>query len=493
MGWRVLGLVALFAVGGVLYWRWSIPMHRVAVRSELVMLGDADGDHRWTEADAAAFETMVATPFQSPAELVWKFDLNQNRRIDPEDRRLLQGLVAARGDPYGAEESAWARGESFPRPREFYRYLPIEAYRPRPVWAMPYRWDPNSPLAGLGGASEAALPGGYDEELEAAIRDEAVRFDQAWQRRVGGLLPRERDYATERLTRVADLHRKGERYELLLALIELVEDAETLSLRDQPAMALGLLAFRDHLREVLVSELFRGFGAGTRGASEVLAEVSRHLRSDLGVQANLETLGPPRDLSHLENYLQRAEWQYYKSSAREEDFRALIAFAQHDPRYLRAVARTNRKHQDPELANHNLPMVLLFREAVRLTGGDKKKAAGLLDESIRIPFAWVKSIPRERLPSSLAFDNFLLPGNKEDGGDKSRHWNVFGALCLYKSPGEALDLALRRELMDWRKGRGGEVEMREFLRDMIGNLNGMFHVMVMNPSLHSSLPSPRTP
>ena len=52
------------------------------------------------------------------------------------------------------------------------------------------------------------------------------------------------------------------------------------------------------------------------------------------------------------------------------------------------------------------------------------------------------------LPSSLALDNFLLPGNKEDGADKSRHWNVFGGICLYKSPQEALDLALKREMKD---------------------------------------------
>ena len=82
-------------------------------------------------------------------------------------------------------------------------------------------------------------------------------------------------------------------------------------------------------------------------------------------------------------------------------------------------------------------MVLLLREALRIKGGDKKKAVGLLDEAIRIPYAWIKSIPREALPGSLALDNFLLPGNKEDGADKSRHWNVFGGICLYKSPQEA--------------------------------------------------------
>ncbi len=135
------------------------------------------------------------------------------------------------------------------------------------------------------------------------------------------------------------------------------------------------------------------------------------------------------------------------------------------------------------MENHNLPMVLLFREALRIKGGDKKKAVGLLDEAIRIPYAWIKSIPRESLPGSLALDNFLLPGNKEDGADKSRHWNVFGGICLYKSPQEALDLALKREMQDLRDDGYSEDAMREFLRDMIANLNGMYHVMTVNPRL----------
>ena len=192
---------------------------------------------------------------------------------------------------------------------------------------------------------------------------------------------------------------------------------------------------------------------------------------------------PPRNMTDLQSYLDRAEWQYYKSATREQDFHALVGYAQQDRRYLRAVSRTSRKLRDPDVENHNLPMVLLFREALGVVGGDKKKAVGLLDEAIRIPYAWIRSIPRKALPGSLALDNFLLPGNKEDGADKSRHWNVFGGICLYKSPQEALDLALKREMQDLRDGRYSEEAMREFLRDMIANLNGMYHVMTVDPDL----------
>lgn len=42
-----LALVACLLCGlAFAYWKLAIPTHRVAVRSELVMLGDLDGDNR---------------------------------------------------------------------------------------------------------------------------------------------------------------------------------------------------------------------------------------------------------------------------------------------------------------------------------------------------------------------------------------------------------------------------------------------------------------
>jgi len=263
----------------------------------------------------------------------------------------------------------------------------------------------------------------------------------------------------------------------------LVEDAETLRATPSMEKPMQLLQFRDHLRELLSSELFERYRRGKATWQEILQVMEGYLKADLGLDYRLESLSPPRNLTHLQNYLERAEWQYYKTSTRSEDFLQLLNYAQHDARYLRAVARTSRKHEDLGVENHNLPMVLLFREALRIKGGDKKRTVGLLDEAIRIPFAWIKSIPREKLPRSLALDNFLLPGNKEDGSDKSRHWNVFGGICLYKSAEEALDLALKREMKDLKTGGYSPEAMTEFVRDMIANLNGMYHVMVIDPDL----------
>jgi hypothetical protein len=480
---RLLLAICALGVLGFAYWKLAIPTHRVPVHSALIMLGDLDGDHRWTDGDLKTLDLFLKNPFAFPDAVALQIDMNQNGLIDEEDIRILRALVTSGSDPYAAEESARGKGEPFPRPRELYRYVSLAEYRPRPLWALPYPLAKDSVLDWLASLHPPANTSSYSEALNAAVYAEAIRFDQAWRKRESDLLPGEREYATLKLARMKRFHQQGEQFELLLALMDAVEDAETLTERNQPEFPLKLLIFRDHLREVLKSPIYAEFKAGKQDWREVLKVVSGHLQTDVGLAYEFETLAPPRNLTHLQNYLQRAEWQYYKSSTQETEFRALISYAQHDSRYLRAVSRTNRKLMDPDVANHSLPMELLFREALRIKGGDKKKAVGLLDEAIRIPYAWIKSIPREALPGSLALDNFLLPGNKEDGADKSRHWNVFGGICLYKSPQEALDLALKREMQDLRDDKYSEDAMREFFRDMIADLNGMYYVMTVNPDL----------
>ena len=480
---RALWALVVCAVLGVAYWRFAIPVHRVESGSELIMLGDLDGDHRWTAGDLAALDSFLHAPFSPAQAAASRIDINKNGLIDEEDVRILRSLVAAGGDPYAAERNHRSTGQPFPRPRELYRYISLGEYHPSPLWALPYPLAPDSVLECLPNLRPALSTTSYQESLDAALFAEAVRFDQAWRKREPRLLPVERDYAKRKLANVQTLTLPADRFDRLLAITELVEDAETLTVRGQSEFTLKLLTYRDHLRDLLSSPDYARFAAGQQDWRTILKLAAAHLQSDLGLTYNFETLGPARNLTQLDNYLDRAEWQYYKSTTRDEDFRALIAYAQHDPRYLRAVSRTTPRLRDPRVENHNLPMVLLLREAIRIKNGDKKKAVGLLDEAIRIPYAWIKSIPRERLPGSLALDNFLLPGNKEDGADKSRHWNVFGGICLYKSPQEALDLALRRELQDLREHRYAEPAMREFFRDMIANLNGMYHVLSVNPAL----------
>ncbi|MBU2455672.1 MAG: hypothetical protein KJ668_20380, partial [Proteobacteria bacterium] len=205
--------------------------------------------------------------------------------------------------------------------------------------------------------------------------------------------------------------------------------------------------------------------------------------SDLDIALDLNSLSAPRDLSNLKNYIDRAEWQAFKSKTKRDDFKQLVLYAQYDRRYLRTVSKTSPKLTDIQLQNHNLPMILLFRKALKIAGNDKKSAVGLLDEAIRIPLGWVKSIPKNLLPGSVALENFLLPGNKEDGSDKSRHWNVFGGVAIYKSPEESLILALKREIMDLKEQNYSQEAMTEFIRDTIANINGIYYVVSIDPNL----------
>lgn len=477
-------LAAVVIAGtGYAYWKLAIPTHHAGVRSELRMLGDIDGDNKWTPADLNLLAGLGKAPFSLPPERAYLADLNWNGQIDAEDLLILQSLVAAGGDPYAAEAASSASGRAFPRPRELYRYVLADQYRPPPVHALPYQWPDGSPVASIAGAFPVDAAGVYTANLSAAIYSEAVRFDSAWRKRAPGLTEIERDYARLKLARLEALAGEGKAFEVLLGLIELVEDAETLTTRGQPGISLNLLRLRDHCRDILRSPEFAAFESGRQPVAPLLKLIAAHVREDTGIACDLENPARPRDITNLENYLQRAQWQYYKSTTTQRDLESLVQFAQNDPRYLRAVSKTSRRLADPGVQNHNLPMVLLFREAVRIKGGDKKKAVGLLDEAIRIPYAWIKVIPRQALPGSVALDNFLLPGNMEDGADKSRHWNVFGGICLYKSPEEALELALKREAQDLAGGGYKPEALREFLRDMIANLNGMYHVMAVDPGL----------
>jgi hypothetical protein len=477
--WALLGCAAVLAAA-----YYTLPVNRINMHSRLVMLGDLNGDGKWDAADQVVLQAVLADPWAYPAETVYKADVNHNGLLDDEDVYLLFNLYAA-GDPYKARDAFMdpKRGLVYPYPREFFRYIPDTEYIQRPLLDVGYGAAAGrSPLKFL---SEVRLKKayGYRAELLHEIYSEGVRFSLAYARREPGLLPKEKEYAAAKIARCGALWKAGDEYALLLELIGLTEDAETLTVKGQPEFVAQSLYFRDHLRELLDSKLYKDYVAGKARSGEVFAQMEKYLREDMKMEMDLVNLAPPRDFLELKNYVDRAKWQYYKSTATRADFRKLLLFAQYDRRYLRAAARTTRKMEDAPLENHNLPMVLLFREALAIKHGDKLAAVGLLDEAVRIPFAWVKSIPREKLPTSVALENFLLPGNKEDGSDKSRHWNVFGGISLYKSPQESLKLALAREVKDFREEGRDPKAMSEFIRDTMANLNGIYYVVSINPDL----------
>jgi len=479
------GLVVAVAAAAATY--YTLPVHRIGIRSELVMLGDLNGDHAWDGKDAVLLRRFLADPYARPRREALKADVNRNGFIDDEDIRILGKLFAA-GDPYKAREEAVAAGAPFPYPREFFLYLPAGEYTQRPVMILDHPALAGSPLPFLRAMAREPRTL-YHDRLQAEVYDEGLRFSIAYGLRRAGLTPAEQGYAQGKIERCRVLWAAHDLYPLLMLLIELSEDAETLTVKGQTPFVAGTLFLRDHLRELRGSTLYKDYAAGKRPAGDVFRRMSGLLRQDLGMEIDLARLPPPRDLLKLRNYSNRAIWQYFKSTATRRDFVKLSLFAQHDRRYLRTVARTTPKHADMPLENHNLPMVLLYREALRIKGGDKRAAVGLLDEAIRIPFSWVKSIPRAQLPTSIALENFLLPGNKEDGPDKSRHWNVFGGIAVYQSPEESVRLALAREIKDYDEEGRTPAMMTEFLRDTMADLNGVYHIMTIDPRLLHGLPA----
>ena len=82
---RTTLLVAALAGAGWAYWNFAIPTHRVEVQSELVMLGDLDGDHRWASGDLVVLDTFLARPFGTNDTIAWRLDLNRNGLLDEED------------------------------------------------------------------------------------------------------------------------------------------------------------------------------------------------------------------------------------------------------------------------------------------------------------------------------------------------------------------------------------------------------------------------
>ena len=475
-------VVVIVAASAIVY--FELPVHKVHLRSELVMLGDLNNDHKWDKQDEAILRGLLQDPFSFSSIDAERADLNRNGLIDDEDAAMLTHLYHY-SDPYVAEKMAIGSGRAFPRPRELFKYLPATEYVKRPLYALDHDIVKSSPLIFLRQVRLEAVgnTGAYQGHLLAEIYNEGIRFSLAYAGRKERLTGIEKKYADEKITHCNELYRRHNYYDLQLNLIALVEDAETLTVKGQPAFVGNVLFFRDHLRDLLVSPLYADFEAGRVPYEKVLDKMGSLLEQDLSIKLDMRSLTPPRDFLKLENYIDRAEWQYYKTHTPKESFEKLILYAQYDPRYLRAAAMTTRRHDDPQLQNHNLPMVLLFREALRITNGDKKAAVGLLDEAIRIPFGWIKSIPPGKLPKSLALENFLLPGNKEDGSDKSRHWNVFGGISLYKSPEESLVTALRREIKDLKEANNSVEAMTEFIRDTIANINGIYHVMSIDPNL----------
>jgi hypothetical protein len=471
-----LVIVPLILAGIVYaYFKFAIPTERVAAVSQLVMQGDLNDDRTWDNSDRAVLDLVVKRPWDYSDVSIARVDVNRNEAIDPEDISILQALFAA-DSPYELFADNPDNSTPAPRVREFFRYQPADEFVQRPAYVLDHPVVAGSPVGFLADIRKIDFDSPYLRKLSHEILDELVHFAFVYDRRKDQLSVEEQAFLERQTAILQKLRAREEYYDLLLHLILLTEAGETLSTDTQSAFVKNVRLLAEDFRRYLLSADYTAFRNGEAAWQDVFSDLDHLTASRVDIELSLESMEPARDLAEIKNYIDRAEWQLYKSKSSEEDFRRLVSYAQNDRRYLRAVSNTSERHADTTLQNHNLPMMLLFSEAMKITGHDKKSAVGLLDEAIRIPFFWVKSIPTSLRPSSVALEHFLLPGNMEDGSDKSRHWNVFGGLALYRSPQESLMLAFQREVEDVREASYESEAMTEFIRDMIANFYGIYHV-----------------
>ncbi|MBE0582980.1 MAG: hypothetical protein IH612_04380, partial [Desulfofustis sp.] len=315
------------------------PSSKVEITSTLIMLGDLDGDNSWSSADQTLLNKVVAKPYAVDVLTRYKTDVNKNGRIDLEDLRVL-AVLFAEADPYKAEAVSHDLGLSFPRPRELFIYLPDHDYLQPPLVLLPSNALEQLPLTFVRELYTRESAGAYERQLLDELRDELLRLAQIYLERRDSLTVAEQHYLETKLSDLEQLYQHGYFFELLLAVIGLVEDGETLHYADQDQFIRKVLFFRDDLREILNSTEMDSFNQGKATHPDIFRLIEQSLKTQLNIDLDLATLGPPRDFTRLENYLDRIEWQKQKNAVTEEHFKRLILYAQHDRRYLRTVSRT---------------------------------------------------------------------------------------------------------------------------------------------------------
>ena len=99
----------------------------------------------------------------------------------------------------------------------------------------------------------------YEKQLLYEIYNEALRFSFAYSIRKNELSEIENNYIQKKIKYCDILFDQKEYYNLLLHLICIVEDAETLTIRTHSDFIKQVVYFRDKLKALLVSREFESF------------------------------------------------------------------------------------------------------------------------------------------------------------------------------------------------------------------------------------------
>ena len=222
---KITLVIIVLTVAAIVFSYFYLPVNRVGITSELIMLGDLNNDNRWDNNDKDKLNDVLANPFFYDRLTQLKIDINKNELIDKEDLTFLEHIYKI-SDPYLSEQKANEQGAYYPRPREFFKYLPKYEYVQRPLYSLKHNISKTSPFSFLKDfqLEKNTLP--YEKQLLHEIYNETLRFSFAYALRDNQLTEIERDYAQKKIQYCEDLFGHKKYFPLLLNLISLVEDVE---------------------------------------------------------------------------------------------------------------------------------------------------------------------------------------------------------------------------------------------------------------------------
>jgi len=145
---KIILVIIAFSILTIITSYIYLPINRVGITSELIMLGDLNNDNTWDDKDNHKLQESLANPFFSSSLSQLKIDINKNGLIDNEDLTFLKNIYKFT-NPYIAEQKTNNKGSYFPKPRELFKYLPKSEYIQRPLFVLEHSIVSESPLSFL--------------------------------------------------------------------------------------------------------------------------------------------------------------------------------------------------------------------------------------------------------------------------------------------------------------------------------------------------------
>ena len=89
---KITLVIIVLTVAAIVFSYFYLPVNRVGITSELIMLGDLNNDNRWDNNDKDKLNDVLANPFFYDRLTQLKIDINKNELIDKEDLTFLEHI-----------------------------------------------------------------------------------------------------------------------------------------------------------------------------------------------------------------------------------------------------------------------------------------------------------------------------------------------------------------------------------------------------------------